>query len=236
VYQKTAETNFYQLEHTDKGFRFEDKHINERGLYKLNQALDYDSIQYSKSLDYEIELENQKIYAGGVSYLEMIERQIKNPDRDFCWRWSKKLFEFGLENDFIVLKKYKDKKPRIYTKTYQNATIGKDSRGEYFVEIVPRGKNLSTLDLIENEYSNDNAKKELKNIFNIVKFDYPKPTSLIKILFKISTKKDSIILDFFAGSGTTAHAVMELNRQDGGIIKIVINHLMIPLKIGNILI
>ena len=47
-------------------------------------------------------------------------------------------------------------------------------------------------------------------------FDNPKPVSLIKYLFTISTNKNSIILDFFAGSGTTGQAVMELNEEDGG--------------------
>lgn len=216
VYQKTSLSQFLQLPHIDKGFKFEDKHVADRGLYKLNQTLDYDSIQYSKTLDYEIEIDDEKIYAGGVSKTEMFERQVKNPERDFCWRWSKKLFEFGLQNDFIVVKKYKNKKSRIYTKTYQNATISKNNQGEYYVEILPRGKNLSTLDLIENEYSNDNAKKELKKLFGNVMFDYPKPTSLIKLFSKISANKDSIILDFFAGSGTTGQAILEANHEDGG--------------------
>ena len=47
-------------------------------------------------------------------------------------------------------------------------------------------------------------------------FDTPKPTGLIKHILTISTKKDSVILDFFGGSGTTADAVMQLNAEDGG--------------------
>jgi len=86
------------------------------------------------------------------------------------------------------------------------------------------------------EYSSGNGTSQLKDMFNLKIFNNPKPIELIKDIVFLGSKKDSIILDFFAGSGTTAHAVMELNRQDGGIIKIVINHLMIPLKIGNILI
>ena len=49
-----------------------------------------------------------------------------------------------------------------------------------------------------------------------IKFDYPKPVDLIKYLLKIGTKHDSIIMDFFAGSGTTARAVYELNKEDNG--------------------
>ncbi len=47
-------------------------------------------------------------------------------------------------------------------------------------------------------------------------FDYPKPVALIKLLAQIATEQDSLVLDFFAGSATTAHAVMQLNAEDGG--------------------
>ncbi|WP_298875336.1 site-specific DNA-methyltransferase [uncultured Microbacterium sp.] len=47
-------------------------------------------------------------------------------------------------------------------------------------------------------------------------FDYPKPVNLIKLLVESATESDSLVLDFFAGSGTTAHAVMQLNAEDGG--------------------
>lgn len=61
------------------------------------------------------------------------------------------------------------------------------------------------------------AKDEMKEIIgNRELFDTPKPIELIKHLVKISSKTNSIILDFFAGSGTTGHAVMQLNKEDGG--------------------
>ncbi|WP_242841726.1 DNA methyltransferase [Desulfitibacter alkalitolerans] len=67
---------------------------------------------------------------------------------------------------------------------------------------------------------NDESKKELKALFGDVgsPFDTPKPTRLVKRILTIATdgKTNDIILDFFAGSGTTAHAVMELNKEDGG--------------------
>ena len=62
-----------------------------------------------------------------------------------------------------------------------------------------------------------NAKDELKNIFeNREIFDTPKPIILIKHLLQIVSKRNSIILDFFAGSGTTGQAVLELNKEDNG--------------------
>ena len=63
----------------------------------------------------------------------------------------------------------------------------------------------------------DEAKKELKGLFEgAIPFDTPKPTRLIKRIMEIASKKDSVILDFFAGSGTTGQAVIEQNRIDGG--------------------
>ena len=63
----------------------------------------------------------------------------------------------------------------------------------------------------------DEAKKELKAIFGgDVPFDTPKPTRLIERILQIAADKDSIVLDSFAGSGTTAHAVINANAKDGG--------------------
>ena len=61
-----------------------------------------------------------------------------------------------------------------------------------------------------------NATVEQNEIFNETRFDFPKPVRLIKELLKQTSSKDSFILDFFAGSGTTLHAVMHLNAEDGG--------------------
>ncbi len=63
----------------------------------------------------------------------------------------------------------------------------------------------------------DEAKKEMLNIFGgKTTFDTPKPTRLLQFILTIATNKDSIILDSFAGSGTTAHAVLNMNKSDGG--------------------
>lgn len=63
----------------------------------------------------------------------------------------------------------------------------------------------------------DEAKKEMLNIFGgKTTFDTPKPTRLLQFILTIATNKDSIILDSFAGSGTTAHAVLNMNKADGG--------------------
>lgn len=60
------------------------------------------------------------------------------------------------------------------------------------------------------------GKNEIKELFNTQLFDFPKPTTLLKRIVNLSTVDDDLVLDFFAGSGTTAHAVMDLNAEDGG--------------------
>lgn len=73
----------------------------------------------------------------------------------------------------------------------------------------------------------DEAKKEIKAIFEgSAPFDTPKPTRLIERILQIATDKDSIILDSFAGSGTTAHAVLNMNKADSGNRKFILIEMM----------
>ena len=217
VYEKSKNQSLIiGLEHNDEGFKYEDEYVNERGKYKLNQTLDYDSLSYSPSLDYPIEINGEILYPGG-DYEKYKERQNGNYKRADCaWRWSKDLFEFGYKNGFIVVKKGKNGLPRIYTKTYLNAKIQKDEIEGYKITIEERRKPISSIEFIESKYSNDNAKKDLVKLFDNSKFDYPKPVELIKTLIKIYNNKNAVILDFFAGSGTTGQAVLELNNEDNG--------------------
>lgn len=201
------------LPHDDEGFRFSDEYEISRGKYKLNQTLDYDSLSYSDGLDYPITIEGITLYPGG-SYEKYLERKTGNHRRaDWAWRWSPDLYDFGLKNGFVVLKKSKNGY-RIYTKTYQYASIVKDG-DEYKVDYKERTKPIQSIDFIDNIFSNDNAKKELGKLFNPIPFDYPKPTSIMNTLLRI-IPHSSTILDFFAGSGTTMHATMQLNAEDGG--------------------
>lgn len=214
VYSKTENYSLTPFEHNDSGFKNKDEYFEERGFYKLNQTLDYDSLQYSQSLDYPLEIDGITYYAG-TSYEKYLQRQAGEHKRaDWAWRWSLKKFQFGYENGFIVVKKGKNG-TRIYTKTYQNATIS-ENNGEYYIKYIKRTTPVSSLSLSENEYSNDNATKVLTSIFSSKKFDYSKPVSLIKFICKLVANKNALILDFFAGSGTTAQAVLELNQQDDG--------------------
>ena len=77
---------------------------------------------------------------------------------------------------------------------------------------------------------NDEARKELKSLFERPPFDSPKPTRLLKKIITIGADKDSVILDFFSGSASTAHAVMQLNAEDGGHRKFIMVQVPEPCK------
>lgn len=82
-------------------------------------------------------------------------------------------------------------------------------------EDMKRGKKPKTL-FYKSEYSSGNGTAIMKQLFNGRLFDNPKPLQLIKDFIKIGTNEQTIVLDFFSGSATTAHAVMQLNAEDGG--------------------
>lgn len=211
IYSKGAAPLLYPLEHNDAGFKYKDSHFEQRGYYKLNQTLDYDSLQYSSSLDYPIIMDGETFYPGG-SEEDYIDRQKGNHNRaDWCWRWSKDKFKFGLDNDFIVLKRTRNGS-RIYTKTYQKAFIEDGDKG-YFIDYGDRTKSVSTLELTENIYSNDNATKDVAQTIGKKIFDYTKPISLIMFALDLCVRNDDIVLDFFSGSGTTGESVMRWNAE-----------------------
>lgn len=192
-------------------YRYEDKHVEERGKYALTQTLDYNSLGYSSNMDFEISFEGRSFVPGGdtIAYNKRLSGE--HGVKDWTWRWGKDAVSWGIKNELLELKG-----DRIYTKSYLKCRkkTGKCEL-EYFDE---KGKNYTTLSFIDNEYSNDNANKELAKIFNnsSIIFRNPKGSILIKKLIEmVCGKKDAVILDFFAGSGTTGHAVLELNK-DGG--------------------
>ena len=89
------------------------------------------------------------------------------------------------------------------------------------------GKAVTTLWPYGEVGSNTEAKNELKKIFDgRVPFDTPKPSRLIERILHIATASNSIILDSFAGSGTTAHAVLNMNKADGGKRKFILVEMM----------
>ncbi len=119
------------------------------------------------------------------------------------WRWNKENVESMIKEEIIV---FSEDQTRIIKKTFL-----KDQSG-----IIPSNIWWD----VEDTGHNRNAKYELIKIFEELKtseiFKTPKPTKFLKKILDIAIEKDDIVLDSFAGSGTTAHAVLNLNKQDGG--------------------
>ena len=119
----------------------------------------------------------------------------KLPDgNDGRWIWSKSFAEDK------VYRLYASNNGTIYVKDYWSDDL--------------RQKPRSILN--DSKYLTDTATNELLDLFNQKIFSTPKPTKLIYDLIDNSVKKDEIILDFFVGSGTTAHSVMRINAKDNG--------------------
>lgn len=175
-------------------YKQKDEYIRNRGPY-YTQKLGMGSIQYSESLDYPIVCPD-----GSIVY-----PKDNNNGKRACWRWSEKKYEWGLNKGFIEFKKNKKGVWTVYTKQYLNC----DNEGT-IIERLQR-----PLGIIE-KYSSTQASKNLEDIRLKHKFNYSKPVSLINYILELSCSKKSVILDFFAGSGTTLHAAMELNKEDGG--------------------
>jgi len=115
------------------------------------------------------------------------------------WRWSKETVKKKIKSGEIIFNK--DEK-RIIRKIYLKNLNGRTPETIWFGKDVGTTRDAS------------NVIKELFNETNV--FETPKPLDLIKRIMQLSMEEEDIILDSFAGSGTTAHAVLDLNKEDGG--------------------
>lgn len=169
----------------------EDKWVETRGKYQLVK-LDSASLGYVASLDYPIEAPDGTMITPN-----------KDGKKISRWRWGKEKLEWGRKNDFLEFKKDKNGNWAAYSKQYLNA----DTEGN----IVERtNRPFAIID----KYSSTQASKQLQELLGGKYFNYSKPKDLIKFLLEISTDKNDIILDYFSGSATTAHATLELNSED----------------------
>lgn len=138
----------------------------------------------------------------------------KKPDgTDGRWRVSKESFKKLIEQGLVTFEKQQDGRIEAY-------------------RIIPAGSETETAQssILDGEIVKTTAhgSKELKDLFDGRPFDYPKPTTLIKFLLRLINDNNIFVLDFFAGSGTTAHAVLAQNAEDSGIRKFILVQLPEP--------
>ncbi|GHV12746.1 hypothetical protein AGMMS49938_05920 [Fibrobacterales bacterium] len=181
-------------------YKYEDEFVEERGVYYIDN-LDRGGLQYSDSLNYGIECPDGTItFPNG---------RTEYANDGWIWKWSKSKVEWARKNKFIEFRKSKGKQSG-WSVCYKNY-LKVDNENKPIERGAPH-KNLIT------EILNANGAKELKDIFGTSPFKNPKPIELIKYFIKITNHYNSnpVILDFFAGSGTTGQAVLELNSSDNG--------------------
>lgn len=123
------------------------------------------------------------------------------PPNGYCWRLDKNTFKEYIADNRIWFGERGDNVPRI----------------KRFLSEVKQGITPMTIWKYTEVGSSQDASRFLKRLFDDkAYFDYPKPIDLIKRCISLYSDKSSLILDFFSGSSTTAHAVMQLNAEDGG--------------------
>ena len=120
------------------------------------------------------------------------------PPEDSGWRYAKERMLKLIDTGCVLFPAKLDGRPRE-----------KKFRADLLTEFVAFGG------IIDDVFTGDGT-SEIRTIFGAEIFDFSKPSSLLLRLVKQGATDDSIVLDFFAGSGSTAHAVLELNKQDGG--------------------
>ena len=142
----------------------------------------------SYSANYDYPILNPKT---GVSY---------DPPRGRCWVSNKETIQSWIKEGRVFFGQNGDGAPQL----------------KRYLSEVQQGIVPTTYWSYEDCGHNDEARKEIKALFDKPPFDTPKPTKLLKQIVTIGAGPDSVVLDFFSGSATTAHAVMKLNAEDGG--------------------
>ena len=202
VYTKQRNYFVFDGKLTDEeSFNLTDEYVNERGKYSLDK-MDRRRVagHYSEALNFPIEMpDGTQRWPGGTK---------EKNNEGWNYLWSKTKVKWGIANGFIVFKQ-SNGEWNVYNKRYSKV----DNEGNYIERTIPF-RNLITSD----QSNTAQGTSELRGLFEIRPFDFPKPSSFIKnlLLTSVRKNKECIILDFFSGSATTAHAVMQLNSEDGG--------------------
>ena len=159
-----------------------------------------------------------KTYSAAYDYsITTPSGKIVKPPKGRCWRSSKETFEKLVQEN------------RIWFGEKGEGIPAKKS----FLSDVQQGRVPVTLWLRDEVGDNQEASKELKTLFDIPPFDTPKPTRLIRKIIELSTNpnENDIILDFFAGSGTTSNSTLSKNFEDKGNRKFIL--IQLPEKIDD---
>jgi len=136
-----------------------------------------------------------------------------------CWTWGRE--KVGADRELLIAEKAGDGTWRVFRKDY---LVNED--GDV-------AETLAKSMWLDKEFNNDYGRKVLKQLLGSVVLEFPKSPYLIERIVSIASRSADIVLDFFAGAGTTGHAVMNRNTVDGGARRYVLVQLPEPLDPGN---
>lgn len=200
LYSKSrSECNFLNQEIIDnEKYSNLDEYYEKRGGFVLNK-LDrrMTGNHYSEALNYSIEMPDGSVLYPGNS---------ETKQEHWNWRWSSTKVKWGIDNGFVIMKKGKNGWS-LYFKQYE-----KVDNEDKLIKRTLSYQNLLNID----GANSARGTREVMDLFNGKFFDYPKPLNLIKHIQSMILSNNDIVMDFFSGSATTAHAVMQLNAEDGG--------------------
>lgn len=224
VYTKSDETELFELEKDENNSDL--NYIDNISSYNIRELRNRNP-KFGKhnrpNLFYPIYINVKKVDKEGFHpiSLEYSEEYCVRTDprnsegKESCWRWSKnrvlKNISTDTLNSNLIAKVKSDGNYNIYEK-YRKTTY----------------KPKSIWD--DNSFLTETGTIEVKSLGFNAEFDFPKPLNLIKQLIKLSSENGDIILDFFAGSGTTAQAVMQLNAEGGDNRKFILCQIDEPIK------
>lgn len=198
-------------------------------IWKRKRGRDNSAKWFSKSHEYLL-IYAKKLEEFNTNYLELNEETkaaYKNPDNDprgpyrmlGCWARGT---QGGVKYDFTTKNgQYFTERLWLFSKENLQKLDEEDKliiHGDnvYRKMFIFENKGKIPETIWDSTSNAANAADEIKKIFGGIIFDTPKPIPYVIEMLKVATDKDSLILDFFSGSATTAHAVMQLNAEDGG--------------------
>lgn len=214
-----AQTNF--LEDKEKTFKYKDTigEYNIHPLYNSNVAftnLNRPNLYYPFYLNLDNNIENSFYEIGLKPFKNSIEIYPSKSVKDgvqFVWRWGREKSSAEVNKEIIGYK-----------------TEG----GEYrIVQKMRTSSKLIRSLLLEKEFTSRRGTAEAEELFKKKIFSFPKPVELIKTFIKVGTSDDDIVLDIFAGGCTTAQAVIDTNKEEGGNRKFICIQLPQPTEKGS---
>lgn len=203
IYTKSADSQINPVEEKDKQFQYYDSEGGFNLMELRNRNIKFND-KNRPNLCYPFYVNPNKKDINGLMELSLEPKDgfievypAKSNGIQTVWRWGKE--EKARKNLNI----------EIFGKANQNG-------GYMIVQKYRKTSKMQRSVWDEKEFVNERGSEAIKELFGKTYFDYPKSPFTIKRVLELGTTKDCLVLDFFSGSATTAHAVIQLNAEDGG--------------------